>query len=326
MRPTFSIILFTVLSGAGYGLWFLVALLLLAATLSGADTGDTLRIWPSWFGSGLALGFVLVSIGLLSSLGHLGKPLRAWRAFSQWRSSWLSREGVSAVLTYLPVLAIALYAVSAPRDAWLLTLSAVLLLLGSLATTICTANIYACLKPIAAWNNRYVVAGYLLLGLHCGALLAWVLASLHRDAIAGPWLLPFVVMTTGIGGALLKSAYWRFIDREPGSTTAHAIGLDHAGNAGSFEHPHTQANYLTTEMGFRVARKHSRQLRGMALLGGFLLPAALALAALAWPAGAAATAWPALLAGLIGVFVERWLFFAEARHTVMLYYGARRVP
>ena len=40
---------------------------------------------------------LLVSAGLLSSVGHLGKPLRAWRAFSQWRSSWLSREGVAAL-------------------------------------------------------------------------------------------------------------------------------------------------------------------------------------------------------------------------------------
>jgi DMSO reductase anchor subunit len=26
-----------------------------------------------------------------------------------------------------------------------------------------------------------------------------------------------------------------------------------------------------------------------------------------------------------GLVVERWLFFAEAKHTVMLYYGAARV-
>ena len=35
------------------------------------------------------------------------------------------------------------------------------------------------------------------------------------------------------------------------------------------------------------------------------------------------SAWIALLSGMTGIFIERWLFFAEARHTVMLYYGAR---
>jgi hypothetical protein len=48
------------------------------------------------------MGGLLVSLGLLSSTFHLGHPERAWRAFSQWRSSWLSREGVAAVATYLP--------------------------------------------------------------------------------------------------------------------------------------------------------------------------------------------------------------------------------
>jgi len=31
----------------------------------------------------------------------------------------------------------------------------------------------------------------------------------------------------------------------------------------------------------------------------------------------------AALVHLVGVMVERWLFFAEAKHTVTLYYGAR---
>jgi DMSO reductase anchor subunit len=48
------------------------------------------------------LAALLVTLGLLSSTFHLGHPERAWRAFSQWRSSWLSREGVAAVATYLP--------------------------------------------------------------------------------------------------------------------------------------------------------------------------------------------------------------------------------
>ena len=53
---------------------------------------------------GMALALGLVSVGLLSSTLHLGHPERAWRAVSQWRSSWLSREGVMALITYLPAL------------------------------------------------------------------------------------------------------------------------------------------------------------------------------------------------------------------------------
>ena len=89
------------------------------------------------------------------------------------------------------------------------------------------------------------------------------------------------------------------------------------------EPPHTQANYLLREMGFRIARKHRRRLRLVARIAAFALPGALTLAALV------VAGWVgALLAGLavasaaLGLVVERWLFFAEARHTVTLYYGA----
>jgi DMSO reductase anchor subunit len=50
------------------------------------------------------------------------------------------------------------------------------------------------------------------------------------------------------------------------------------------------------------------------------LPALLALvAALGIAAPVAATA--AALSALIGLFVERWLFFAEATHVSTIYYG-----
>src|SRR5690606_8658718 len=128
---------------------------------------------------GLALA--LVTVGLLSSLAHLGKPLRAWRALSQWRTSWLSREGVMAVLTYVPALAMA--ALLLPN---LLTNDAdalvqrgnvagiavcIAVIACSLATIVCTAMIYASLKPSPAWRQRWVVPGYLAFALLSGTAL-----------------------------------------------------------------------------------------------------------------------------------------------------------
>ncbi|HEY2329892.1 MAG TPA: DmsC/YnfH family molybdoenzyme membrane anchor subunit, partial [Verrucomicrobiae bacterium] len=40
----------------------------------------------------LLAGFVLMNIGLGVAPLHLGRPLKAWRAFLGWRTSWLSRE------------------------------------------------------------------------------------------------------------------------------------------------------------------------------------------------------------------------------------------
>src|SRR4249919_4057534 len=89
MHPALSVIFFTTLSGAGYGL------LLWAAwhALTGASAARTLLVC-------IAVALVASTIGLLSSMLHLGKPARAWRAFSQWRTSWLSREGVAAMATF----------------------------------------------------------------------------------------------------------------------------------------------------------------------------------------------------------------------------------
>ena len=37
-----------------------------------------------------------MSLGLLSSVLHLANPKNAWRSFSRFRTSWLSREAVFA--------------------------------------------------------------------------------------------------------------------------------------------------------------------------------------------------------------------------------------
>ena len=86
-----------------------------------------------------------------------------------------------------------------------------------------------------------------------------------------------------------------------------------------FERPHTEANYLTKEMGFVVARKHAKKLRMLALLLFAALPVICIVLAIAFSAP-----WPwlviAMLCAVAGAFVERWLFFAQAKHLVMLYY------
>ena len=74
-------------------------------------------------------------------------------------------------------------------------------------------------------------------------------------------------------------------------------------------------------MAFRIGRKHEQKLKRIALLLGLVLP--LILLALALQMEAVASFFPMLaaLSFMAGVFVDRWLFFATARHAVGLYYG-----
>ncbi len=161
-----------------------------------------------------------------------------------------------------------------------------------------------------------------MLALYSGTLLFCALAVLPYGWV-GPGMpaLFFGVVILAAYCALLKRLYWRDIDRAPRIDTGHATGLDALGIVRSFEQPHTEENYLTHEMGFVLARKHATKLRAIAMIAAFAVPALLAAFAIALPSLRAVAAWIALVSGTLGIFVERWLFFAEARHAVIAYYG-----
>ncbi len=313
MHPAKSVIFFTTASGAGYGLLFL----LIAGDLLGLAPGG---FWPAF--TGYAVSYALITGGLLSSTFHLGHPERAWRALTQWRSSWLSREGVMAVLTFLPTGLYALHQLFFPeRMPGILGVIGVIGAICCIVTVYCTAMIYASLKPVHAWSNRFVPAGYLLLSLMTGAL---VLNALF--ALFGPPRPVFLILAllSLIAALVWKISYWRFLDGTKSlSTPESATGLGEFGRVKLFEAPHTEANYLMKEMGFQIARKHAMKLRRIALTLAFVLPFLLTLLALFVGGSLAAAALIlALLNAAIGIVTERWLFFAEARHTVGLYYGA----
>lgn len=309
MHPAYSVIFFTTASGAGYGL---LAWLGLGATFGLIDAD----FWLGFVGLGLA--FALVTAGLLSSTFHLGHLERAWRAFSQWRSSWLSREGVMAVATYVPAGLFAIGWVFFANTDGAFAVLGLLAAICAIVTVGTTAMIYASLKPIAQWHSRYTLPAYLLFSVMTGATLACALLATFAT-VPGVALIGALALT--VAGWALKRMIWRHNDGiVPTSTASSATGLE-GGTVRSVEWPHTEANYLLKEMGHRVARKHAERLRQIAQLLAFFLPIVLLLAALAMSGVAAALlTWSAAIAQLAGMLVERWLFFAEAKHTVTLYY------
>jgi sulfite dehydrogenase (quinone) subunit SoeC len=315
VHPSPSLIVFTTLTGAGYGLLFWLGL--------GAAT-HVLPPERAFAAVSLAGALIAVTAGLVSSAFHLGRPERAWRAFSQWRTSWLSREGVASVATYGPALLFAWGWVMEGRVTSVWAASAVLAAAGAAATVVCTAHIYRSLTPIPNWSNGWVPANFIALAAMTGALWLGALCAAFGAAFAAAaWLTLFATLCA----APLKLLYWRHIDRHSGASTAEsATGLGALGQVRLFEAPHTEENYLLKEMGFAIARKHRVKLRRIAFQLAFVIPPLLVLIALAeggWPGAAAALA--AAVVATAGVLIERWLFFAEAKHTMTLYYGAARV-
>jgi len=290
MHPAPSVILFSTLSGLGFGLLFWLGLGLPDVTG-----------WVAF--AFFAIAYLLAVGGLLASTFHLGHPERAIKAFTQWRSSWLSREGLAAVA------ALIIMAVFGAGLVFLGTRWAIIGLAGSLlslGTVFTTSMIYAQLKTVPRWHMPLTPAMFLSISLAGGALLAG-----QKD-----WAMGLLVLA-----GIVQVGHWILGDRAftgSGTTLATATGLGTIGDVRAFEPPHTGSNYLLREMTYVVGRKHSAKLRVISLVLMAVLPVAL----LTLPF-THVIAVVAVLSHLAGVATSRWLFFAEAEHVVGLYYGKR---
>ncbi len=291
MHPAPSIIFFTVFSGLGFGM----------LAFLGLGKPDVSGFTAFVF---FAIAYLLAVGGLISSTFHLGNPQRAIKAFSQWRSSWLSREGCLAVAT---LVVMGLYAIGVvffnTRIVPLGLLGAIL----SVATVFATSMIYTQMKTVPRWHHWTVPLLFMGYALTGGAFLTGQI----QLATAG-------FATIG----LMQVIYWVLGDnrfQQSGSTLETATGLGHIGKARMFEAPHSSKNYLMKEMVHVIGRKHARTLR----IGGLVLASILPWAILMFLGFSHIMALLALIIHVTGALMTRWLFFAEAEHTVGLYYGQR---
>ena len=311
MHPAYSVIAFTTVSGAGYGLLMWLCFL-------GAHEFIPIDPMLGLIGFGLALA--MITFGLLASTLHLGHPERAWRAISQWRSSWLSREGLFALVTYIPALTIAAIWFFRGTMPWYGQFIAWVTAILALHTVYCTGMIYRVLRTIRQWDQPLTPWAYLALSLSTGAIL--MCALLFAFGYGTNWML-WSAIAACLVAAVVKIFYWSKIDNAPKKyTTESATGLGRFGKVRQVEAAHTQANFVQREMGYAIARKHAQKLRRISMLAVFVVPSVLLLipVVLGLNYGLFMSLLAVVSAG-IGVAVERWLFFAEAEHVVNVYYG-----
>lgn len=290
MHPAPSVIFFSVFSGLGFGLLIWLGLGVPAVTG-----------WSAF--AFFAIAYLLAVGGLISSTFHLGHPERALKAFTQWRSSWLSREAWCAVAA---LVLMAIYGAGLVFLGTRFTLIGVLGAVFSLATVFTTSMIYTQLKTVPRWHMPLTPLNFLSLSVAGGALLA--------GQVQGALLLVL------IAGAI-QAATWMLGDsrlKESGTDMASATQLGGVGKVRAFEPPHTGTNYLLREFVHVIGRKHSSKLRIISLALMSLLPVVLLLLPFNH-----FLAVIAVIAHVAGVLTARWLFFAEAEHVVGLYYGKR---
>ncbi len=290
MHPAPSVIFFSVFSGLGLGLLFWL----------GLGYPSPVGIVAFVF---FAIAYVLTGGGLIASTFHLGHPERTLKAFSQWQTSWLSREAVCAVAA---LFVMAIYGAGAIFFDQHLRIIGWIGGLLSLGTVFTTAMIYTQLKTVPRWRMPLTPLNFLSLSIAGGALLA-------GQVTWAMWLIP-------LAGAI-QLATWRIGDTrfaKSGTTIATATRLGGIGPVRAFEPPHTGTNYLLREFVFVIGRKHALKLRVIAITLMAVLPTLVLLIPSAHIAGVLA-----LLSHVAGVLTARWLFFAQAEHVVGLYYGKR---
>ena len=307
MRPQFSIIFFTTLVGMAQGLLFFLALLNIEEPFLSAPFLSMLA---------LPVSFIILTLSLVASFFHLGRPERAWRAAMMWRTSWLSRE-VIALPTVMALTVITFFFVhSGMVPVWVWAA----LLISNLALWICTAKIYQCIRFIQEWSHPSTLSNFILLGLTSGGLLLELLfiiwngssVPLGMSLISGTnFILLFLALN-------LKLWIWRRNQKlKPKSNLASATGIK--GN-----------NIRQTSMGFMGGSFNTREffhhqtdrvisnIRKIILLIAYIGP--MILLAFSMNSPNIAQIAIALLMHYIGLLAERWMFFAEANHPQNLYY------
>ena len=308
MHPSKSIIFFTVISGTGYGIFIGLLFNILFMEIS---YSLSYKLFIS------LVSFLMIVLGLLSSTLHLGHPERAWRAFSQWKSSWLSREGLVSVITFFPMVLFYYFWINNINGYVFLL---IILCIFSLLTIFCTGQMYATLKTIPSWNNSLVTPIYIFNGITVGSLFVYSINFYFNYNI---FLYEKFIIITIILNLLLKISYWILIRQKTNTNIQTAVGIK-SKNISFFEGPHTGKNYLTTEMINKSNNKNNNFLRLTFCILTFIIPLYMI------------NQYSTLIAdqfilklsmifvfilALVGMIIERYLFFIQSKHVVGLYYG-----
>jgi sulfite dehydrogenase (quinone) subunit SoeC len=324
MNPAVSVILLTTLIGVGQGLFlalFTAQSYALVGLLPRSDDRDFLAQ-----GSVVALAFLLA--GLVASFFHLGRPERAWRTATMWRTSWLSREVI-----VLPafMLAVTLYGAvhglgwnpvlvtlgpGAALDAGVaLGIAATVL---AFALFVCTAMIYACLPFLAEWHTPLTLLNYTLLGGASGFTLACGLAAAAAPHLA-PFFVGWAIALTVLAALGRMATLWRNARLKPKSTPQSAIGIKHPSVVQKSQ-GFMGGSFNTREFFHRRSSGALRGVKWLFLIGAFAVP--LACLWLGLRSGSTALLGAAFVVQYLGLLAERWFFFAQANHPQNLYYQA----
>jgi len=325
MHPAISVILLTTLIGVGQGLFLALYTSEIYSMIDLLPVQNSQSFYA--LGSLVALSFLIM--GLFASFFHLGRPLRAWRSSSQWRTSWLSREVI--ILPILMIL-IVLYGtihyfgwaekqLFSLQQMRLLNLS---LLIGALATLVTfalfvgTSMIYASLRFLQEWHNPLTVINYILLGGASGFTLA-VGFAVYVEANVVNFYALWAIILTMMAFITRSLSLIRNSQIKPKSNLQTAIGMRHTlitQKAQGF----MGGSFNTREFFHGKSLDKLNAVKVIFLVLIFLVPIILLFLVTMFAVVPLALAISAFIIQYLGIVIERWYFFTEGTHPQNLYY------
>ena len=310
MNPALSVILLTVLIGAGQGL-FLALFVIETVVAAGMAAAPS----PGFYPTGSALVLLLLAGGLLASFFHLGHPERAWRAAAMWRTSWLSREVIVLPAFMVAVAAYGWMHWQGMSGTLLPGIAGVLLCLGLF---LCTGMIYACIKFLQEWASPLTLVNFTILGCASGVTLAAALAGQRGETFTACVVASAIALT--VAGMVTRVISLQRNSRlKPRSSLQTAIGIKHPKIAQKSQ-GFMGGSFNTREFFHGRSPGALRAVKWGFLACAFVIPVLLLTAVLVMPAPF--LLWLACAVQSGGLLAERWFFFAQANHPQNLYYQA----
>ncbi len=310
MTPTRSSIASTTGAGLGYGMLALLPI------------GMLIGLVPENRVFGLAtlfLALVVLAVSHATLIAPIRHRSRLRLILTQWRSSWLSRQGVFGLATIsLALLSSIILLFFGAKLLFLLTGLAMATM--GLLTVYANGMVFASLPPIAAWHHPLTAPVFVSFALATGALALHFLTALFGLKTAGLGLTALIVTAGAFGLKIMRWQSDTMILGEP--TLARATGLSELGRVRVLEAPPIQRHYLLQDEIFDITRRRAAYIKVMVYLvglAGSLASTILALLIDGWLV--IPVTFLALACGITGVLLERRLFFAEAEHTAHLYHG-----
>ena len=322
MNPPFSVIFLTTLIGVGQGLFIALFSVEAYGVMHALPKQDN-----NFYAYGSLISMVFLILGLIASFFHLGHPERAWRAATQWRTSWLSREVIALPIFMFFVFlygALHYFGISPPvfgsgaiEAASLTVLVGFVGVIVCVALFVCTGMIYACLKFLQEWHTPLTPINYTLLGTASGFTIAAAFAQVYEAELVN-FLSIWAIILTLTAFITRAASLVRNLKLKHKSTLQTAIGVRHnriqqkaqGSMGGSFN---TREFFHGKNLAFL------KSIKWIFLVLVFPLPVLLLLGGIGNPEVALFFQF-AFVVQYLGLIAERWFFFAQANHPQNLYY------